>query len=907
MAEGQENKPTIRIKSDQFKKICNSGTLLFFFNFRKEWNSSRRDYDCFWEAENSAIVTKIYKIENIQHKINDIFLLYIKPLPQSLNYSTTEYINVEYEEFNPSNFDHVKSIFLTHISQRNDPNDKYACRDLLWYLNNYFLDSNILKSVIDSFDSLSVKPFLLQELSKLSLCLSLPKQELIQSILKTYNINSQIYFPQLLKDALELLYPNLNPYQEWYRNIFDLVYKTLFNTDKPEETGYDITKQDNITNFFLQIRRWLIDENYVFTDFDQLTRMLRLYPSSTQLLLLKRYFVAILKGQTDFDINVLKKFKDNKFDNWGIYQYSVNRASKPVELGLQLLCDNILTFLSTGGKTLQTINGTLDLAFYQCNISHPNVDFQLSNIVPVCDGGAVQNKSGFRGFICYQIIHIFKDEIYDNKDSLMNLIFRIFDSLSTFCHTHKECNSDNNKLNSVIQKLQICRSCNNFKEIKLRKWNFNKPSADKCKIINIFLKSNFISTDKVIDINEEDIIEDLNLLQANIKNFIDSILPVIPDKNNFKKGYKIPYIKESEINLLLNNILAPSWVIVEPRHNAYLDLGLLSSKINVPIQDYYNNRALKDDIKQKEAEYLQVEVINSLKNDLKIHPDENGKFYIPYNPEVLRNLQAKFYTNYSFDNGNDFRDKNLNFLERIHSIYIRYCAPEYTDDKNHAINLPYYWCRGNECYKNSLSEQTIGTCKSWNEYNIFHLLEILGHSQIKKTEAGYEPTKLIRDFIGIVNKASQMFKRVICRECGHILFPIYRSSFNQYNYFECYNPVCIQRNQKVYLSQCHHCKSGLIDSRDSKQCPNGWRICPTCLSCCTDELLEFRAQKYIRKGQSIPYKLQITLGHGHNNQNQYFCPYCGGTVVKQFDKERNETFIYCGVCHTNFPKAKSWI
>ena len=139
----------------------------------------------------------------------------------------------------------------------------------------------------------------------------------------------------------------------------------------------------------------------------------------------------------------------------------------------------------------------------------------------------------------------------------------------------------------------------------------------------------------------------------------------------------------------------------------------------------------------------------------------------------------------------------------------------------------------------------------------------------------------------MVNKAAQLFRRVICRECGHILFPVGNNNFNQYNNFVCLNPICSVRSERVYLSQCFHCKSGMIDSRDSQVCPNGLRICPICLSCCTDEQIEFQAQKYIRIGRSIPE--------------------CGGEIVRVFDAERNETHIYCHRCNSEFPKAVEWI
>ncbi len=155
----------------------------------------------------------------------------------------------------------------------------------------------------------------------------------------------------------------------------------------------------------------------------------------------------------------------------------------------------------------------------------------------------------------------------------------------------------------------------------------------------------------------------------------------------------------------------------------------------------------------------------------------------------------------------------------------------------------------------------------------------------------------------MVNKAFQLFKRVICRECGHILFPIKKNTFNRYNSFECCNPICLAQNRKIYLSKCHHCKKGIIDSRDSQRCSNGWIICPTCLSCCTDILIEQQVQKHERRNMPVPEYIQRQKLHGHNDKQQYFCPKCGGKIIKHYDCERGEEQIFCDECKEIYPHA----
>lgn len=910
MEEVKMPQNTLLIKREYFNRLWEKSVPLFYYNQKRVWNKDRKTYEDIWFPEDSSVLTNIFYDDDIKHKINQTFLLYGKPIKGLVINQSSDIIQIEYEEFEPTNYSHVRSVFLLHLLQRNDPNDRFAYRDLLWLLNNYFIDYNIITSVLNSFDSQSILPFLLKEFKYISSCLSLPKQELIKSILNNYGITYKIYYPFVLEEALKFLYPNYNPQKEWFTNIFDLVDKVInISEEDQEEPTFDIKSNDS-TNFLLKLRRWLVDEDYNFSDFNQLTNWLRLFPTSTQLLMLKRYFLAIQKGQTNFDINILSKFKENKYENLRIFQHSVLRASKPVEMGLELLCDNILTFLNSNGTALQTINGTLDLAYIQCNVSHPNVDFQLEKIVPVCNGGAVQNKSGFKGFICYEIVYTLNQTIFLDDESLKETVIKIIDRLSTYRHKRVECNfippeNVQNYINKTPPDTCSFSNCENYQVLYLDRWNFSNNTESRSKVVNLFLKSNKISPSTERDIGKEDIIDDVNIIRDNIKNFLKTLLPVVPGQNNYSQGYQMVHSLEWENKLLIDNILLPGWIIVEPRKNAYVGMGLLYSKIEVPSNVYIGHNDIPTEIKEKESNYLKSIINSSLKNFLNQNPDNNGRYIIPYDKKMLNDLRAKYYTDKSFPNGTSFDDRNLNFLQRLHNVYAKYCAPEYDNDKNNAIDIPYYWCHGNECYKNALGEQTLETCKSWREYNIFHFLEILGYSQIRKTDAGFEPTKIIKDFIGMVNKAAKKFRRIFCRDCGHILFPTYRNTFNQYNNFECRNPLCVKRNEKVYLSQCHHCKTGLIDSRDSNPCPNGWTICPVCLSCCTDNLLENRAQKYIRKGQSVPHKLQ--LSRGHNNNNLYFCPNCGGEIRRHVDTIKEEVHFVCEVCQTDFPKASNWI
>ena len=147
----------------------------------------------------------------------------------------------------------------------------------------------------------------------------------------------------------------------------------------------------------------------------------------------------------------------------------------------------------------------------------------------------------------------------------------------------------------------------------------------------------------------------------------------------------------------------------------------------------------------------------------------------------------------------------------------------------------------------------------------------------------------------------QKFRRLKCRACGHLMFTDKSSGFNRYNYYSCINPTCSEAWKPVYLSYCYKCKKGLIDSRDTKRCPNGWYICPcpTCLACCDDAQYERQAQRYILSNRPIPDRIKKMLGHGHNDKGDYFCPNCG-THIEMVQDEHGNYFRGCPTCHQKF-------
>lgn len=323
--------------------------------------------------------------------------------------------------------------------------------------------------------------------------------------------------------------------------------------------------------------------------------------------------------------------------------------------------------------------------------------------------------------------------------------------------------------------------------------------------------------------------------------------------------------------------------------------GILKSmNINYSISD-----EKKAEFYKLESEEVYKRVVCSLEKNLGVSITENSFFEFPYNKEKLRELISLYYKGeYPENKKKNNGSQNCFLIKQYLRKYAFYCAPKLATVHNQATDLPFFWCRGTECFHNSLEGQTLDSTPYWKTYSLYHLIEIIGYPKLKITEGGLEPDKIMVEFIAVANKVLKKFNRLKCRSCGHLLYTDKSSGYNRYNYYSCINPTCKDFNHPVYLSYCYKCKTGLIDSRDSKQCPNGWYICPTCHSCCNDAQYERLAQRYIIEKKPIPDRVRNKRGQSHNDKNIFFCHKCG-TELQMVDRH-GEFKLGCPTCKIIF-------
>ena len=259
-----------------------------------------------------------------------------------------------------------------------------------------------------------------------------------------------------------------------------------------------------------------------------------------------------------------------------------------------------------------------------------------------------------------------------------------------------------------------------------------------------------------------------------------------------------------------------------------------------------------------------------------------------YDPSKLSMAQTD--TLYS---GHMKRNECFVILEKTYQGRRRvYCTPILSERPALLTKRKYAICKDEICFKTCIKKNP-----KWTEYKLIHLLEILGYNILEETDAGFIPNKVYSQFGIQINKATNFYKRLVCRECGHLLFPVrYNAQHLEYNRTMCVSPLCSEHNKPVYLSFCHTCKKGLIDSRDSKQCPNGLHICPECSSCCSNAFFETLVERRRKAGLSVPASWTRNIGKGHLERGMIFCHKCGSQKVDVHEDGSGRLVGRCPVC-----------
>lgn len=892
------------IRTERVEEMKKS-PLFFLRRFIHEYrdNNGESHDEIKWESTDKDITASFTDNNWVDARL-DFSLVVIdwfdepKTNPENKEKKIPEIISIEFHAMESNREGDWLWIIQNAINRKANPIDNFWMRELIWVLNWRYIDRTALNKALQRYEQPVVLQFL-RWISKLSKCLSQNKQKFLANFMSGYGISYSVNPNPLLKEACNIAGVASNPnivieISEEYRNVFDwvdLLCATL--------NYYPVRNVGGPNNIWLDFLHWM-NTNDAFSDYSRLKQIIAMVSEPVRMEIIKRYFHDIRIGNTTYDLSVIEQFRQNEHAQYLRYRTCIQQPGNPIDLSVQILADNVLTFVKTNGNAFQTFDGLLDFVMQNSDVTNPSISFRLEKFMPVCHGGAIYNKANFTGFIDYSIIC----KIDESKFTEDNLTGTIEELLSRSRARKKYvCQSSNNYVYEDDASKCIDIKCEQIQKYEDTWWIM----SDYSYYVNLFLADKLYQTkdNKVLPVEFTDSQMSTEILDLSIREIISNYVQlgdgrfIIPSTkaNTFETRLISQYSKSESMRIIpLKNALIGLEFDVFGIWNKLREQLTPEELSRGTESSHY--KQLREEYKLKESAEVFKRVVNSLTNELGVDIIDYSYFEIPYSRSKLQELKNRYYYRSS---SQDEGRPNEFLCKQYIKQYPPFCAPQLAVNRNDIIDFPYFWCRGIECFHNNLAEQTLDTCSDWKSYSLYHMIEILGFPKLKKTDAGYEPDNCIREFIGVANKAIQKFKRLKCHDCGHLIFTDRNYSYNRYNYFSCQNSSCKQYLKLVYLNFCHQCKKGLIDSRDSVRCPNGWYICPTCLSCCNDQQYERQAQRYEIEHRPIPPRIQSMLGHGHNDKNQFFCYQCGAMLEEILVE--NVKKIICPNCKKDFTEA----
>lgn len=760
-------------------------------------------------------------------------------------------------------------------------NTRHCHMTLFWALYITTWEKNMVKEALSRV-SPEVFQIVCSYVSTNIFVFSVNKQYILVDLLKESNPNLQPLGITDVESALKELSPSGN-----FNNLgfYQKVDYILAYGSRPDEREHLDKLYTTSRNGFIYFKYWMEHVGNKFYNYNYLEVIFSYVDFLKQLSIIRRYLHDVRLNIIETDFTLIKNLRDIRYQAYVDIRYFISTPGDNIDLVAPMLCDALLTLKNSDGKKIQDFNGILDFAVGHSNKAYPKIDLGIRYFLPTCDGGLMHNSS-FLGFIHYAIQFQF-DESKLTDEKLKGTINYLINKYATLQY-HDCCKADNNRELSQ-EKLAKCRyvirTQNKWIENGQLKKSINK-SACPCilhepitphiwkripgpndTILGMFVE-NIESKDyiKVEDLKIDRLKQSLLSWGRKYHTF------------SFYNGNSPEFLKKYDVSHhIVLTYFSPTSMEIYPNNCVFYSskkslLGLWDDKVASVNQQQEN-------IAQKvEAPIVFEHTFTSLK---KMFPNaEVGKDCIkmPFDSTVLSNIKAYYhYRPHEYDPEKGYMDTpiwNKEFLSprRIQGVF--YCTPKVADTREKVSDLPFFWCRSDECFYNMLAEQTLDKQKDWTQYSLYHAAEILGYKLIKVTEKGNLPVEAVSNFAGEVRQAEKLYARLICRSCGHMIFSTRGSLLNGSRFFSCSNGQCPQFRKEIYLSQCNNCKKGLIDSRDSTKCENGWVICPSCLACCNDNLFDQLISRHRRNGR-IPAKLLECEGKGHNNKGIFFCPECG--------------------------------
>lgn len=775
-------------------------------------------------------------------------------------------------------------VFRYNLGQTDNLKDNFYFKEILWFMALHDFQEENVVAAIKAYNN-STQSYLFKWIADFAPCLSYNKQGTITRVFSHFAKKYNPFFPAFLKSACD---KKTQSNGELYKqNIFSLLSTLINDFDNDGVIGHF---DDNP---ILAIADWLKSDEMTLNNKDIIIRMFCLLPPEKQMEIIRRYFYDLREERAKLDLNFLESLLNNKYIKFTYLYSCIYNPCKPVGVGVFLLLDTIITYVKSNYTELAEFNGILDLAFLHSDRTMPNINPELYKFLPLCNG-RLAPKDDFKGFVDYQIFYELADGA-TNKQELREWIIGFLDRHAIRLRI-ETCNYDNKRVDQHCQKYN-CWSWRNLDE-----WTFKYRGENKDVLI---LLSLFFDDLEQTNLNQRILLKLQNVNLHGVRGKLKKTIKEITIKEDYGLLVKSDYKKSCRY--IIDKFCVPSKIEFLPNTDAYVGGRILdiNDSIDALLREGYTFNDFSKYVQKAENRTLAPIIREHLMKLLKQKIKDDERIIVNYDQAVLDKVKRFFY--YKVAGQNCFLTDKKDELERMQYRY--FCSPHLNEKPERVTSLHFFWCMGRECYQNALELQTIrnleASGKSWKDYSLMHIAEILGHPLIKDTGYGFETLPIISTFIAIVNKAKRVFSYLKCEDCGHLLFASKKNVLGNYSHFRCRNTYCRSYWKDVYISFCFKCKRGLIDSRKTKKCPNGMYICPSCLSCCSNEYYEKQAARYENAGMQIPRYISLHIGQGHADQGKYFCPKCGGEIKVIHDDHFDEDKYYCPNCHQELNDDKN--
>lgn len=891
--------------------------------------SKRAPTYSWYSSDNSSIICTLYIdgktdtseiFKNLRIGKNSCSLVIVSPFHSEEDEYET--FNLEAIAFNASSVDDWICLFHD-TSEFQRMGDKMSFANLAIALGRFRINVPTIIEALNYFQE-DVKARLVDLINHVAYGLSIQKIRQITELNNAIGKTSQLFFPVLLENAAKqygIEYEHLSVH-----SLADKLFEEYKDQDIKDPSD------------FVRIIQWLQDDERNIT-IEELEAGFAYLGEEKRAAAIKRFFYDVKRGVFQYNNTSLKAFSSQNYQYYSSLRYIFEKWPCNRNVSTEFLLDCLNTYQETNQKQFQVTNGILDWAIQKAKMLDRPIDMKFYDWLCYCQGGVVQNKE-FQGFAEFYIQYKLDEMMFEGEslssniktifqhhcDRVFHSVYKLhFDNRTGEYDRYPETEKPKYHVERVWENLWKARSQEDL--------SFFSQFVDITQCILILtpdMLDDFSytiaghSTDDVKhrvlsrycdQISHEVEIVEIDIVRGQIERDLSTNKPITRTVKIQEDRWMLRNnedINNISLRWRLVNVDPEEYDCVEKYEYTYFTPELIRKSLTVEnleqfLLDHYET--LTPYVSDRDK----AELIRMFASPFKMKASMNDSSQLGISPgvdEVVvkqrvcsrlielfgeslecdynQSLYEQAQSDSQYKRDGESRDC---FEEKIKHYYRDreiYCAPDLSDLPNLLTGRNCAICQGDMCFVTTIIKEP-----EWKDFSLIHILEILGYSILEETEAGYIPNPVYNQFVNQINKAIRFYKRLACKKCGHILFPAQEHGHTR---FKCLLPSCSEYNKEVYLNYCHECKKGLIDSRDTKQCPNGLYICPSCNSCCSNEFFESMASRYRRQGRNIPAFISCNIGKGHKDLNMVFCPQCG-TQKSDYVNRLGIHELRCLSCH----------